>query len=201
MSGSPPEPAPLPPADLARRAPVEIQVAPGETLHRFYTAAFEPIFYDTSLRGRLNAPDGRYGVLYVAREAEGAFAETFLRNPGRTQIPTDLLKAKAYVQLRVLRPLTLVKLAGNGLARVGATAEVVHGGLPYDTPQAWSSALFDHPNGYDGIAYNARHDDERLCYAIFDRGPPAAEELDRDVDLDQNWFWELAEPYGVGLPS
>jgi hypothetical protein len=200
VSGPPPEPAPLPPADLARRAPGEVQVAPGETLHRFYSAAFEPIFYDTSQRGRLNAPDGRYGVLYAAREPEGAFAETFLRNPGRTQIPTDLLQAKAYVRLRVLRPLTLVKLAGNGLARVGATAEVVHGGLPYDAPQAWSSALFDHPSGYDGIAYNARHDDERLCYALFERGPPAAEELDREADLDQNWFWELAEPYGVGLP-
>jgi len=33
------------------------------------------------------------------------------------------------------------KLAGPGLAILGATAEVVHGGLPYDDPQAWSKAL------------------------------------------------------------
>lgn len=200
MSAPTREPAPLPPADLATRAPVELQLAPGQTLHRFYTAAREPIFYDTGPGGRLNAPNGSYGVLYAAREAEGAFAETFLRSPGRTQIPTDLLQKKAYVRLRVLRHLSLVKLAGNGLARVGATAQVVHAGLPYEVPQAWSSALFNHPNRYDGVAYNARHDDERLCYAIFDRGSPAVEELDRETDLDQNWFWELADPYGIGLP-
>jgi hypothetical protein len=57
-----------------------------------------------------------------------AFAETFLRNPGLTQLPTDLLARKAYVTREVLRPLKLVKMAGPGLARIGASAQVVHGG-------------------------------------------------------------------------
>jgi hypothetical protein len=117
-----------------------------------------------------------------------------------TQLPTDLLAKKAYVTLELLRPLKLVKMAGPGLARIGATAQVVHGGKPYDSPQAWSGALHQHPATYDGIAYNARHDDEALCYAIFERAAGALREEARETDLDQDWFWDVAEPYGVGLP-
>jgi hypothetical protein len=147
-----------------------------EILHRFFTAAYDSIHIDRSRNGRLNAPDGSYGVLYTAKDAHGAFAETFLREPGRTLIPSDLLARKAYVWLRVTRPLVLIKLGGPGLARLGAAAEVVHGGLPYDVSQAWSAALSNHPVGADGIAYYARHDDEALCYAIYDHAPAAVTE-------------------------
>jgi hypothetical protein len=82
---------------------------------------------------------------------------------------------------------------------LGATAEVIHGGLPYDAPQVWSKALFEHPLRPDGIAYYARHDDEALCYAIFDRARNAVREIDRETNLDQDWFWKLAQRYKVGL--
>lgn len=52
------------------------------------------MFFDLGQGGRLNAPDGAYGVLYAAADAHGAFADTFLRQPGRQQIPDDLLAAK-----------------------------------------------------------------------------------------------------------
>lgn len=200
MTAASPEPPPYPPPDLAARQPLESAVAAGETLHRFFSAAHDPIYFDRGADGRLNAPSGAgYGVLYAAKAPQGAFAETFLRNPGLTLLPTDLLARKAYVRLEVLRPLKLVRLAGPGLARLGATAQVVHGGKPYDAPQAWSAALHAHPGAFDGIAYNARHDDEALCYAIFDRAADALREASRDRELDRDWFWDLAEPYGVGL--
>lgn len=170
-------------------------------LHRFYTARHEPVFFDRGRDGRLNAPDGTYGVLYTARTRAGAFAETFLRTPGRTIIPADLLAQKAYVRLRMLRRLTLVKFSGPGLAKLGATAEVVHGGKPYDTAQAWSKALRGHPIGADGIAYTARHDDEALCCALFESVPVPVQEIDRETNLDQTWFWRLAERYGTGFAS
>jgi len=201
----PPEPAPLPPPDppdppdLAARKPRELNLSTGDILHRFYTAAFEPIFFDTGSTGRLNSPDGSYGVLYTAKTIQGAFAETFLRIPGLTQLPADLLAKKAYVTLKVLRPLKIVRLTGPGLAILGATAQVVHGGLPYDVPQAWSKALHDHPRTYDGIAYHARHDDEALCYALFDRAADGVQEDSREAHLDQDWFWDTAELYGAGL--
>jgi hypothetical protein len=191
--------APRPPGDLARRNPLIVELPAGTLLHRFYSATHDPIFYDRSRTGRFNAPDGSYGVLYAAMSLAGAFVETFLREPGRTLLPTDLLARKAYVQLRLLRPLRLVRLGGPGLARVGATAEVVHGGLPHDAPQAWSAALHRHPAMPDGITYTARHDDEAPCCALFDREPTPLAEIQRQIDLDQDWFWTVAGPYGVGL--
>jgi hypothetical protein len=84
------------------------------------------------------------------------------------------------------RPLKLtVRLPaddGTGLAREAAAMGLTPNGWaavlirhrlrgkPYDNPQAWSGKLFDHPGGFDGIAYNARHDDEALCYGLFERG-------------------------------
>ncbi len=191
--------APLPPLDLARRSPELLTIPAGTSIHRFYTALHEPIFFDMSLGGRLNAPDASYGVLYAAQEESGAFAETFLRIPGRTLIDTGLLRRKAHVRLGLLSDLRLIKLAGPGLARLGATAEIVHGGLPYDAPQTWSKALWGHPVKADGIAYYARHDDEALCYAIFDRAIGAVHEIERQTDLDQDWFWQLANRYDVGM--
>jgi hypothetical protein len=190
---------PLPPADLDRRLPELVKLPAGQEVHRFYTAKWEPIFFDRSTEGRFNAPDASYGVLYTAKETNGAFAETFLRTPGRTLIDADLLKRKAYVRLLFERDLNMILLAGPGLARLGATAEVAHGGLPYDVPQAWSIALARHPICADGIAYHARHDDAELCYALFDRSADAVAESAREVDLDQDWFWRIAERYGVGL--
>jgi RES domain len=191
--------APLPPSDLASRDPGVVTLPADAVMHRFYTGEYEPIFFDPGPSGRLNAPDGSYGVLYCAEETSGAFAETFLRTPGRRLIDADFLSRKAYVRLQARSELRLIKLAGPGLAILGATAEVVHGGLPYDGSQAWSKALFGHPINAHGIAYHARHDDEALCYAIFDRASASITETERQTNLDQDWFWQLALKYKVGI--
>lgn len=190
---------PLPPSNLNRRKPRLLELPSGTILRRFYQLRFEPIYFDPSLRGRFNAPDGSYGVLYGARTIDGAFAETFLREPGRTLLPPDFVAARGYVELRSTRPLKLIELGGKGLAPLGATAEILHSGLPYDVPQAWSKALHDHPEMADGIAYGSRHDDQELCYALFDRMRTGVTELGRRVDLDEDWFWEIGESYGIGL--
>jgi hypothetical protein len=75
----------------------------GSDLHRFYTTTHEPVFFDRSTSGRFNAPDGSFGVLYVARLVNGAFAETFLRSPGNTLIDSGLLRRKGYVHSRRFR--------------------------------------------------------------------------------------------------
>jgi hypothetical protein len=191
--------APAPPPDLHRRDPGILDVPKGSTIHRFYTAAYEPVFFDRSNRGRFNAPDGGFGILYCARNLAGAFAETFLRRPGRTLIDLKFLRTKAYVRLNALADLHLVCLYGPAMAKIGATAEVAHSGLPYDIPQSWSKAIAEHPTRPDGIAYHARHDDNELCYAIFDRASGCIGEERRTINLDQDWFWRLAEQYGIGL--
>ena len=65
--------------------------------------------------------------------------------------------------------------------------------------QAWSKALSEHFKQADGVAYYARHDDEALCYAPFDRARDALVEIERRTDLDQDWFWQLAMRYKVGM--
>ncbi|MCZ4093270.1 hypothetical protein [Sinorhizobium psoraleae] len=103
--------APLPPTDLDSREPLLLEIPSGATLHRFYTAAYDPIFFDKSKLGRFNSPDGSFGVLSTAGNTAGAFAETFLRTPGRTLIDIDFMRRKAYVRLTVTRTLKLIRLA------------------------------------------------------------------------------------------
>lgn len=168
-------------------------------MHRFHSSKHDPIFFDRGRGGRLNAPDGSYGVLYAAKKPAGAFAETFLRNPGTTQLPLDMLARKAYARLKVTGTLVLLQLAGPGLARVGATAEITHAGLPYDVPQSWSGAIHALAQNFDGIAYHARHDDQEVCYAFFDRAADCLADESRTAALDDDWFWEIAEIYHIGL--
>ncbi|OWK23075.1 hypothetical protein AJ87_40610 [Rhizobium yanglingense] len=52
---------PLPTSDLHSRHPELITLPDGTDLHRFYTAAYDPIYFDRSVLGRFNAPDGSYG--------------------------------------------------------------------------------------------------------------------------------------------
>ncbi len=132
---------PLPPPDLASRNPRISTIRRGTELHRFFSAGRDPIYFDRGSNGRLNAPDASYGVLYASKTQRGAFAETFLRSPGRRLVDPALLRRKAYVRLKAVRRLRLILFDGPGLAILGATAEVTHGGLPYDLPQAWSGAL------------------------------------------------------------
>jgi hypothetical protein len=191
--------APLPPANLSFRKPNLIVVPKGAILYRFYTSSFDPIFFDLSDIGRLNAPDKSFGVLYAAATPNGAFAETFLRQPGRQNVAPDLIARKGFAHLATTRALTLCALLGPGLAKLGATAEVTHGGLPYDCPQRWSAAIHAHPSTLDGIVYKARHDDVEDCYAVFDRARDAITLGRRITALDDGWFWRIADIYGVGL--
>jgi hypothetical protein len=195
---------PAPPADLDSRHPSLLTIDPGETLHRFWTRVDGPrlnesIYYDSTRSGRLNAPDASYGVLYTANDPHGAFAETFLRTPGRRTIDPGHLARKAYVRLTVMRPLRLIDFDGPNLAILGATAAVVHGDQPYDNSQAWSAALRAHPLRADGISYTARHDPHQICYALFSRPFPTVREERREEDLDAPWFWEIADRYQVGM--
>jgi hypothetical protein len=92
-----------------------------------------------------------------------------------------------------------VELHGPGLAVLGATAEVTASAPPYELPQAWAAALHTHPGMFDGIAYRARHDDGQICYAFFDRSAASIEEVDRENNLDVEWFYDLLDRYSVGI--
>jgi hypothetical protein len=132
----------------------------------------------------------------------GAFAETLLRNVGNTLLSEeDDIKPRACASYGLARPLRAVHFHSHGLPRMGATANVCAcESYDYPLPQAWSAALYHHPDRPDAILYRSRHDDGALCLAVFDRaadalGTPA---LEPDL-LGESWFFELMELYGVGL--
>jgi hypothetical protein len=135
-----------------------------------------PVYFGRNGRFRFDAPGRDYGVLYVARRPAGAFIETFGHDTGRDRV-LDLqeLHDRGLSRIEVLRPLRLVDLRSEGLARLGADAELLTGA--YGLSQAWSKALHDHRAAVDGIAYRARHDPSQTCAALFERaaaalGPP-----------------------------
>src|SRR5208337_645603 len=96
-----------------------------------------------------------------------------------------LLDGKEYSAIALTRARHLARLDGNRLADLGCTAEITHGGLPYDLPQSWSKARHGHPMILNGIAYRSRRDDNEVCLAIFDRAQDALVVKSRQPNLDQ----------------
>jgi hypothetical protein len=198
---SPPPGQPGPPANLSTRKPLLRTLPIGSAVHRFYSKVHDPVYFDRSsgvASGRFNSPDGSYGVIYTSEGREGAFAETFLRDPGATLVSMKLILTKGYVRFETTRELVLLQLYGAGLARVGATAEVSHRSPPYDTTQTWSKALRD-AFPISGIAYTSRHDDQAVCYALFKSGAGALREVERETMLMQPWFADLINQYRLGI--
>lgn len=167
--------APLPPGDLARRRlPLVETDGPWLRLHRGHLG---PVFFGRTLENRFDDPRQEFGVLYVAETLDGAFIETFGRNPGLNTVSSRQLTQRSLARIGVTRPVRLVDLTGSGLARLGTTAAVLAG--RHAPAQEWSRALWSHPELPDGIRYRARHDPSCICVAIFDR----AEHLVQARDL------------------
>lgn len=96
--------------------------------------------------------------------------------------------------------LRLARMHGPGLRQMKATAAVVQGS--YDVTWAWSHALHEHPDRVDGIVYRARHDDDDLAVALFERARDAIAVLDSTPLLDLSLSAELGSwfaRYEIGL--
>lgn len=170
-------PLPLPPADLHDR-PLPTQVIPAAS-HGFrcHDPAFGPLWFGP--RGlapqyRFDDPDGGYKVCYIGGSRLTAFVETFLRElPTRTV--TELsVKARAISTIEIVRDIVTVPAYGKGLAQLGTTAAIGGAKLSgatnaYVHSQAWSHAIYHHPDGVDGIEFRSSHDDDLHCLALFDR--------------------------------
>jgi hypothetical protein len=152
-------------------------------------------------RGRWDAPDDSYGVCYLAEGGHTAFAETLLRELDRDEVSeADDLAPRSLARLRTSRTLVLAHMHGPGLRRMKATAAVIQGS--YDATWAWSLALHSHPEGVDGIVYRARHDDDDLAIALFDRASSGIEVLGSTPLLDLSLSVDLGawlDRYGIAL--
>jgi hypothetical protein len=177
----------------------------GTLLCRIHRTAAGVLYFgprtDPRQRGRWDAPDDGYGVCYLAQRGHTAFSETLLRELDREEVSeSGDLAARSLVGIQVIRALVLARMHGPGLRQMKATAAVVQGS--YDVTWAWSHALHAHPQRVDGIVYRARHDDDDLAVALFERARDAIAVLDSTPLLDVALSAELGswlDRYEVGL--
>jgi len=89
---SEPGPHPEPPSDLhARALPV---VTTGAVSFELTFAPIAPFYFGRTGRNRFDDPLGEYAVLYAARDAFGAFIETFGQVTGRRTVGVGELKGR-----------------------------------------------------------------------------------------------------------
>ncbi|MGO9094614.1 MAG: RES family NAD+ phosphorylase [Bryobacteraceae bacterium] len=143
----------------------------GGSFFRNHPSDRGPLYYGKSRRYRFDDPLGEYRVLYTARDAYGAFIETFGQITGIRTVSSALLKSYCLSELYPPRPLIMVDLCGSGcLVRIGADSRLFAG--ERSVARKWSRAIYQHPDvKVDGILFPARHNHERQAAAIFDRGP------------------------------
>jgi len=146
---------------------------PGEAkLYRVHLAAHDPIWFGPAPGAppayRFDAPAGQHGTLYVAAALAGAFAETIARQARRRIIGVDYVALRSYSTIAATRPLTLAKLHGNGLLWYGVDAAIA-AAASYKKSRKFALRIHDGFPTIDGIAYRARHDNDEICYALFER--------------------------------
>ncbi len=78
---------------------------------------------------RFDAPDGEFGVLYAGKDERCAFIEVFGHATGMRFVEQSELAARGLARIAPRRPLRLVNLTGEGLARLGADARLDLGGV------------------------------------------------------------------------
>ncbi len=162
-----PGPHPEPPEDLHERLPSITESA--GSWFRLHPVRFDSIHFgkDPAKSGRFGAPEGQYGVLYASEDEHGAFVETFGQDTGvRATDETDLLE-RVLARIESIRPVRLVDLTGEGLARIGADARLF--ASDHAVSKRWSAALRDHHVKPDGIRYPCRHDPSRVAVALYDQ--------------------------------
>jgi hypothetical protein len=177
---------------------------PGSTLARIHwRGTTEPFFGPKPGERpshRFHDPMGEFRVCFLGENPTASFAETFLRRSPVRLVTRDELARRGLTAFGVLRPLRLVKLHGNGLAKVGCTAQITSSDPPYDEPQRLSRELWLHPDAVDGISYLCRHDNDLRAFALYDRAADALRVLDADDLLaDHGRLLAWSRRYGFAL--
>ncbi|WP_437971510.1 RES family NAD+ phosphorylase [Sorangium sp. So ce260] len=180
-------PHPDPPLDFATR-PLPITIF-RRCWFRIHHLARDPLYFGRSGDNRFDAPAGEFGVLYVGKDERCSFIEVFGQATGVPLVEQGELAARGLVRVAPRRPLRLVNLMGEGLARLGADARLTSG-ESYGAAHRWALAIHDHPRRPDGIAYAARHDPSRVCAALFERA---------SAELEVIRLGSLADPEHAAL--
>jgi hypothetical protein len=151
-------------------------------LFRLHQSCYGSIYFNRENSWRFNNPvSGEYGVLYAALDYYAALRETL--KPDKFNIlSTDFLRSRCLSTLTPKRDLRLVDLAGAGLTRIGADGRLTTGS--YQIAQAWSQALYRHPDRVDGLYYCSRYDPTKLCVALYEHRVEISDLEEQKVTAD-----------------
>ena len=138
----------------------------GSELFRLHESCYGAIYFNPNPSWRFNDPTGKeYGVLYAALDYQAALRET-LKPKKFNILSSNFLRSRCLSTLTPKRDLRLVDLEGAGLTRIGADGRLTTGS--YQIAQAWSQALYRHPDRVDGLYYCSRYDPSKLCVALYE---------------------------------
>lgn len=164
----------LPPAPFAPKG-MDIVTLNAKDLVRISKYDSGEPYFGHNLANRFDDPSkpptSPFRACYCATSLQAAVAETVLHDEepidGCFEIAFKEISARYVVEFKPSK-LKIANLTGVSLKTLGGNG-ALSSMLPYDIPQAWSRAVYDHPDGVDGFQYMSRHVNTDIAVVLFDR--------------------------------
>jgi hypothetical protein len=162
---------------LPEKLPV-ILIHPDQPFYRLNHSSYErSLHFGRTGTGRFDDPsfnnpnkEEGYHVLYTGEDAGVCFLETLANSIKSKSVSWETLKNyNLFLVSSKNSSIKLVDLTGENLSKLRTDVNVIYGGDTYQVPQAWSRAIWEHPDKVDGIRFRSRRDNNKYCYAIFNR--------------------------------
>ncbi|MDQ8207349.1 RES family NAD+ phosphorylase [Coraliomargarita sp. SDUM461003] len=134
-----------------------------------------PVFYGSGKSTRFSSPSAKYGVTYLARTKEAAFAETIRDSKLHYDANDNLCIYESELEQLELHSFKLKKgkarvidLTGPGCDKIGARVECFTQGTAqgYRISQQWARELMTHPVAAAGLLYLGNRSAD-TCVALF----------------------------------
>ena len=151
------------PEQLAVRT-VEI----GTAFYRCHSSQHGAVYFGKDGLNRFDDPCKQFGVCYLSFSPSGAFAETLLRKSSDQVLQKSDLRSYCLTCLHTQETMMLVHCHGEGLKQNGFDSRIASC-IDLRMTQSIARSLYDHAQQPDGLVYRARHDDDQLSIALFDR--------------------------------
>lgn len=183
------------PEELAIR-----EIAVGTLLYRCHAIQHGVLHFGRSGRHRFDDPRRKFGVCYLSLSPSGAFAETLIRTPSGQILQKSDLRNYCLTRIQTRKTLRLAHCHGEGLKRNGLDSRI-SSYVDRSSTQSIVREFHDHNDKPDGLIYRARHDDDQMSIALFERASAKLAEPEQPVswmnagsNLD-----EVLDRYGIAL--
>lgn len=144
-------------------------------------------FFGRKGSNRFDDPLGEYGTCYCGNSLVVAIAESILHNE-LPRLGEHWIDVRRIMSAQVVRfphatgTLRLAHFTGANLRFLVGPSDIIGGLGPFCIPQAWSRALYEHPQDLDGIFYMSRHINDEAAVVVFERaqaklGPAVYQDL------------------------